>query len=165
MSPWLKSLCRGLPIAAMLLTLHGVAGSATATTTLLVTATVVAACNVSTTPVAFGTYNPTAVTDHDGTGTVSVTCTSGTSYTVSLDGGGQADATARAMSSGAEKLSYQLYSDSVRTTVWDSTGPGQVSDEGTGSAIDHTVYGRIPSGQNVPPGSYSDTINVTITYN
>ena len=41
-----------LAVATALLSLHGLAGSATATTTLLVTATVVAACNVSTTPVA-----------------------------------------------------------------------------------------------------------------
>ena len=27
-----------------------------------------------------------------------------------------------------------------------------------------TVYGRIPAGQNVPPGSYSDTILVTVIF-
>lgn len=154
-----------LVVAAVLLSLHGLAGSATATTTLLVTASVVAACNVSTSPVAFGAYNPTAGTNLDGTGTVSVTCTNGTSYTVALDGGSQADVTARAMSDGANGLSYQLYSDPARTSVWGMNGAELVSATGTGSSVDHTVYGRIPSGQTPPAGSYSDTVNVTVTYN
>lgn len=165
MKPLTNNVPGQLAVATALLSLHGLAGSATATTTLLVTATVVAACNVSTTPVAFGAYNPTAGTHLDGTGTVSVTCTNGTSYTVALDGGAQADVTTRAMSAGAHGLNYQLYSDSARTSVWGLTGAGLVAGTGTGSPIDHTVYGRIPSEQNVPPGSYSDTVNVTVTYN
>jgi len=28
----------------------------------------------------------------------------------------------------------------------------------------HNVYGRVFSGQNVPVGGYSGTINVTVTY-
>lgn len=150
---------------AALMALHGVAGSATATDTLLVTATVSAACVVSTSPVAFGVYNPTAGTVLDGTGTVSVTCTNGTSYSVALDGGGQADVLARAMSNHPDLLTYQLYSDAARTTVWGTTGGDLVNATGTGVQVDHTVYGRVAASQNVAVGSYTDTVNVTVTYN
>lgn len=150
---------------AAMMALHSVAGSATATSTLLVTATVSAACIVSTSPVAFGVYNPTAGTVLDGTGSVAVTCTNGTSYAVSLDGGGQADVAARAMANVPDLLSYQLYSDAARTTVWGSTGGDLVNATGTGLQVNHTVYGRVPASQNVPVGSYTDTVNVTVTYN
>jgi len=150
---------------AALMALHGIAGSATATSTLLVMATVSAACIVSTSPVAFGVYNPTAGTVLDGTGTVSVTCTNGTSYAVSLDGGGQADVLSRAMSNLPDLLSYQLFSDAARTSVWGTTGGELVNATGTGLQVDHTVYGRVAASQNVPVGSYTDTVNVTVTYN
>lgn len=152
-----------LPVALM--GLHGAAGSATATTTLLVTATVGAACLVSTVPLAFGVYDPTAGTVLDGTGTVSVTCTNGTSYSVSLDGGVQSNVSARAMANGADLLMYQLYSDASRATVWGNTVGQMVDATGTGLPVLHTVYGRVPASQNVPMGSYSDTVNVTVTYN
>ncbi|MEZ5663368.1 MAG: spore coat U domain-containing protein [Burkholderiaceae bacterium] len=150
---------------ALLMGLHGVAGSATATNTLLVTATVSAACVVTTLPVAFGVYNPTLGTVLDGTGTVSVTCTNGTAYTVGLDGGSQADVAARAMVNGADLLSYQLYSDALRASAWGDTVGQLVSATGTGLPVSHTVYGRVAASQNVPAGSYSDTVNVTVTYN
>ncbi len=152
-------------LPATLIALHGVAGSVTTTSTLLVTATVSAACVVSTTPVAFGVYNPTAGTVLDGSGKVSVLCTNGTNYSVSLDGGGQADVLGRAMSNGADFLQYQLYSDAARVAVWGTTGGELVNATGTGLLVDHTVYGRVAASQNVTQGSYTDTVNVTVTYN
>lgn len=55
--------------------------AATATGTLPVSATVIAACLVGTvTPVAFGNYDPTSATDNTaGQGVIPVTCTNGTS--------------------------------------------------------------------------------------
>jgi spore coat protein U-like protein len=35
---------------------------------------------------------------------------------------------------------------------------------GNGAAQVETVYGQIPAGQFVAPGSYSDTITATVTY-
>lgn len=154
---------KNLILAACLLALQGVAAAATASSTLAVTATVSSACIVSTSPVAFGAYNPTAPGALNSTGTVSVTCTNGTNYDITLDGGVHANVSAREMDSGVNRLAYQLYSDASRTTIWGTSTP--VSGTATGSQIDHTVYGQVPAGQAAPAGSYVDTVNVAVTYN
>lgn len=61
-------------------------------------------------------------------------------------------------------LSYSLFSDTERTTVWGDGATVDVGSAGTGSAVDHTVYGRVASGQNVPAGSYADTVVATVTF-
>lgn len=150
------------------------AGSATAN--LGVSATVGNSCLVSTTPVSFGTYNPASGTTTDTAGSVVVTCVTGTTYAVSLDAGTNAstagNVSTRRMSAGASKyLAYQLYLDSSYSTVWGdgnngSTGnPSSGTFTGTGLAISHTVYGRIPSGNFVASGVYADTVVATVTYN
>lgn len=147
--------------------------AATATSNLSVTATVSANCTISTSAVAFGTYDPVsthASADLDGTGTVTVTCTSGSGATITLDQGsnpatGSTDAAPlRQMASGANRLAYSLYSDASRTTVWGNTAATDVDHTGTGTATALTVYGRIPGGQNKPAGSYTDTVVATVTY-
>lgn len=60
--------------------------------------------------------------------------------------------------------------DPAHTTVWgDGTGvTGVVSDNPflvVGSdSVSYTTYGRLFAGQDRPPGAYSDTIVVTVTY-
>jgi spore coat protein U-like protein len=70
---------------------------------------------------------------------------------------------ARAVLNGAATLGYQLYSNALRTTVWDDAA-GQVAGTGTGSNQSLTVYGRLPSVTGAVPGTYTDTVVVTITY-
>ena len=148
------------------------ADAATATSNLSVTATVSANCTISTAPVAFGAYDPVsanAATALNGTGTVSVSCTSGASTSVTLGQGANANAGStaavplrRLKDSGTNFLSYALYSDSGRTTVWE--GVTGVAHNGTGTLTNLTVYGQIPAGQNVPAANYSDTVVATITF-
>jgi spore coat protein U-like protein len=71
------------------------------------------------------------------------------------------------MTSGANLLSYNIYTSAARTTVWgDGTGSSAtIGGTGTGSAQSVTVYGRVSGGQTtVPVGSYADTVAVTVTY-
>lgn len=156
----------------MCLTAFGVMGetalAATATTTFDVTATVADTCSIAASNLAFGTYDPGAG-DLNGTTTLTATCTENTTYDIGLDtgsNGASATTTTRAMDDGlANYLDYELYQDSARTTVWgDTIGTDTVSQTSTGGDESHTVYGQIPGSQFVPAGSYSDTINVTITY-
>jgi len=150
------------------------ANATTATATLSVTATVSANCTIATAPLAFGGYDPigaNAAAPLDGTGTVTVTCTSGSAATITLGqganaAGGSTDAIPlRRMTDGSSHfLSYFLYQDSGRSTVWGNTGGTGGSATGTGAADSHTVYGRISAGQNVPAGSYSDTVVATVTF-
>lgn len=148
--------------------------AATATANLAVTASVASNCSISTAAVAFGAYDPVtanASTALDGTGTVSVSCTTGASTTVTLGEGSNADTGSTAAAplrrlkdSGTNYLSYALYSDTNRTTVWGNTGGTGVAHTGTGSLTALTVYGQIPAGQNVPAASYSDTVVATVTF-
>ncbi len=69
------------------------------------------------------------------------------------------------MQNGRALLNYGLYSNGTWTTNWGNTsGTNWVSGTGNGAAQNITVYGQIPAGQYVTPGSYADTIAVTVTY-
>ena len=145
------------------------ASSATTSTTLNVSATVTANCTVSSSALAFGAVNPLSGSDVDASGGITVTCTNGTGWTAAagVGAGSGASFASRRMTAGANLLSYNLYTDAARTSVWgDGTGStAQFSNTGSGVAQAVTVYGRVPSGQvTVPPGSYADTVSVTVTY-
>ncbi len=146
--------------------------AATAGTSFQVTATVVSACSVSGTTLHFGAALDPVLTPQpvDASSTLTVRCTNTTPYTVALDAGSNAGgATAfgnRSMTNGSELLGYQLYLNPGRTTVWgDGTG-GSSTQAGTGSGSDQTltVHGRLPILSGAVPGSYADTVTVTITY-
>lgn len=139
--------------------------AATTTTTFNVTASVVATCSVSASDVAFGTYTSAQL---DGSGSVSVTCTNGVTYTVGLDAGTGSGATAasRLMTGPASQtITYSLYQNAGRTTLWGLAAASQsVAGTGSGVAQTLTVYARAPAAQTPGVGSYSDTITVTVTY-
>lgn len=135
-------------------------------------ATVVSSCQISGTTLNFGNTIDALVsaTPLDAYSTLSVVCTNTTPYTVALNAGtnagGASNFGARKMKSGSNTLSYQLYLDSGRSTVWgDGTASSSTSSgNGTGSTQTLTIYGRLPSLANVIPGSYTDTVTVTVSY-
>lgn len=166
-----SSIRKSLPfvLAAMVALSPTNAISATTTDTFQVTATVLGSCSVSATDLAFGNYTPTSGTALDQTSTVSVTCTTGTTYDVGLNEGlnpGVGGVTARRMVYDTNKfLAYALYSDIGRITNWGNTPPTDtVAGTGNGAAQDITVYGRVAINQYVTAGAYADTITVTVTY-
>ena len=148
----------------------GTLNAATVTSDLSVTATVSSTCVVSTSPVAFGTYNPSSASDSVSTGTVTITCTNGTTYTVSLDAGANESSagnvgTRRMKANTSDYLPYQLYKDEAHTAVWGDAGADILgSQTGNGSAQAISVYGVVLKNQYVSAGSYVDTVVVTITY-
>lgn len=146
----------------------------TATSSLSVTATVAANCTITTTTLAFGAYDPVvtnASTPLTGTGAVNITCTTGSPVTITLDQGlsagtGSTDAApARRLTDGATHyLTYELYQDSGHATVWGNTAPTGEGETGTGTQQVVTVYGSVDAGQNIPTGSYADTVTATVTF-
>lgn len=139
--------------------------------------TLTCSCSVSTTPVAFGGYDPLSGAPQDATGNVRVTCGGVLGllvpFDIALDGGSfGAGSSPRQMASGANRLSYDLYTSAAHTVLWgDGSGAGQVVTGSVtiillgGTSADHAIYGRIPGGQtSVPPGSYGDVVTVTVTY-
>lgn len=142
--------------------------AATETTSFTVSATVTDVCqNLTAGNINFGNYNPLASSDTDSTGDIQVTCTNNTSYSVSLSSGSSGSYSSRELSDGGSNtLNYNLFTSSDYNSVWgDGTGSSStVNQTGSGSQDTITVYGRITAGQSVAQASYSDTINVTITY-
>ena len=137
--------------------------SATDTDVLTVTATVLSACSLSGGTLAFGSYASGQTEDADVDGTINYVNCSGT-LTFALDGGGSGNINARQMSNGANRLSYQIYRNAARNAVWGTGADAQTQillETRNGSV---TVYGRIPGGQVVPAGTYTDTVNVTLTF-
>ena len=70
----------------------------------------------------------------------------------------------RKMTSGANILNYNLYTNAARTTVRGDGSGGTSTQATNGTNVTRTVYGRIPALQNAFVGSYSDAIIVTIVY-
>jgi spore coat protein U-like protein len=140
------------------------AGSANSNFT--VSASVSANCTISAGALAFGAYDPVvtnAAADLDQTSTITVACTKGSTGTVSLNNGSNASGSTRRMKSGTDFLNYEMYSDSGRTTVWNATNTVSYT-AASKATTGLTLYGRVPQGQDVPVGSYSDTVQATITF-
>lgn len=145
------------------------------------TAHAVIDCSVTAVSVNFGNYDPALTSPDDSVGTVTVTCrhVSGgadrVNYTVTLSNGllGTSAAT-RAMAAGSGRLGYNVFTDPARSQVWGTGSGGTVI--ASGSAVvgpgvgngtrtfTHTVYGRIPQLQDAPPGTYGDTMVLTLTF-
>jgi spore coat protein U-like protein len=147
----------------------------TTTGTLAVSATIANNCKFGTSTMAFGAYDPVntnASTPLTATGSVGITCTSGDAVTLTANAGGNgthasgACATAtctRAMfDGGTHYLSYDLYTTSGNTTVWNGTN--SVAATGTGAAQTVNVYGYIPAAVADPAGSYTDSVTMTATF-
>lgn len=122
-----------------------------------------AVCTVSPQGVNFGTYDRLSASPLDGVGNINVSCDAVTSFSIALGAGGGSYAS-RSMTSGVDRMSYNLYTGAARLVVWgDGTGnTDTVSATSTGG--DFTVYGQVPAGQNLPASSYADMIVVTVTY-
>lgn len=155
---------RWVAIALVLSHQSGFALAVTTNTSFTVSVAVPATCVISATALSFLAYN--GVVDV-ATSSISMTCSNTTNYNVGLNAGLASGATVstRRMSSGANRLSYSLYSDASRTLNWGQTvGTDTVTGTGNGTAQVLTVYGRIPAGQFVSPGNYNDIVIATVTY-
>lgn len=159
-----------LLLAGLLAAAASSAMAATATAPLLVTATVLKSCELSTSPVAFGTVTPSLTGVADATGSVDVVCTKNTPYVLDLStGGNSATYGARQMAGGGgntDLLAYNLYTSAPRTAVWGDTteSTSQVLGTGTGASVSHAVYGRLSRNQFISPDNYTDVVTVTVTY-
>jgi len=141
-------------------------GVLTASGSASVTATVSSNCTLGSTAISFG--SPGVLSSNtDAQGTLSIQCTSGLPYAVSLNGGtsGATNPTQRRMRFSGASVFYGLYRDAARSLPWGSTaGVDTLSGTGTGLAQTLNVYGRVAPQTTPKPGTYSDTIIATVTY-
>lgn len=159
-------------LAVALLIAPAASFAGTATSNMAVSATVANNCTISAGALAFGSYDSVAGTQVDGTATLTVACTIGSTNAITLGQGANADAGSsdaaplrRMNDGGSNYISYDLYSDAGRTTVWGNTVGTSASYTAASSASSAvTVYGRITASQDVPAASYTDTVVATITF-
>lgn len=137
-------------------------------------------CNASIATLSFGTVNPLSGTASTTAGTVQVSCGGLASIAVPIKvdfstGGSNSYVTRKLtnIANSAYTLNYNLFIDNTYQTVWGNGTGGTQSVNGNialdllglAPPLSMTIYGRIPSGQNTtPPGTYTDTITVTVTY-
>lgn len=134
-----------------------------------------ATCTATATPINFGPYDPLVASPRTTTASVTVSCDLllGASllvaYAISLSQGSGTYAN-RTMRFGGDSINYNLYRNGTYSSIWGdgSGGTSRILDGyllGLGGAVtNYPIYARIPALQNVPPGIYTDTILVTVTY-
>jgi spore coat protein U-like protein len=121
-------------------------------------------CTLSATSLAFGLYDPLSSSPLDGTGSVSYHCHGGVRGVATLSTGSSGRFGQRTMRHGADTLVYNVYLDAARTQIWGGLGGG-----GTPAVIQPgnrsiDCYGRVFPRQDVPPGTYTDTLVVTFFF-
>jgi spore coat protein U-like protein len=127
-----------------------------------------AACTIATTAMNFGTYSVFSATPTDTTSTFTADCgANDVNVFINFSKGSSSTYTPRTLRNGSEVLNYNIYADAARTLiVGDQTG-GTVhytSSRPGDPPQTLTLYGRIPAGQDVAVGTYTDTVLATINF-
>jgi len=150
--------------AGMVAATPAVAG--TNSSTLTVTAEVVDSCEVSDATLAWTGLGVLAGSDHDTSTSMSITCTDGSAYSVSMGGGNNVSGGQRYMAgSGTDTIPYDLYLGVPASGTLLPVSTAVAAGTGDGTAQTLTIGGRIPSSaSNVAADSYSDSVAVTISF-
>jgi spore coat protein U-like protein len=124
---------------------------------------------IQTNPLSFGTYDPFGGSALDATTSIVFTATKEVkNMRMELAKGSSASYAQREMTSCPDRLGYNIYTDSVRQTVWgDGTGGTQYyvnANPPDKKEVTVPVYGRIPTGEDVATGQYTDNVSVTIVW-
>lgn len=132
----------------------------------------ITSCTVSAVGVAFGSYTPLQPAPLDMNGTINIAClgvTGRNSVTIDLStGSSNSYLPTRQLTAGAYTLNYNLYFDAAYTQIWGNGTGGSV--EGTASIrrrrpnASLPIYGAVSAGQDPAPGSYGDTILISVNY-
>jgi spore coat protein U-like protein len=130
-------------------------------------------CTMNATPINFGNYDTFSGVPLDAVGTITINCTWlvwTATVTLSVSStSGTFNPRRMKRSGGTDLLDYNVYTDVARTTIFgDGTGgTSRVSARSPSLfrpwSANISMYGRIPPGQDVSVGTYSDTLTATVT--
>ena len=119
----------------------------------------------------FGNYSPFSATPVTGTSTIQIHCTPPGTGIVSLSRGSSATYNPRTMirtAAPATTMNYNLYLDAANTIIWgDGTSGTQVltfTPAPGNTVLSATIYGTVPAGLDVRPGTYNDTVQATLDW-
>lgn len=154
----------------------GLALAATATSSAQVSVNVPRKCSISAAALNFGTYDPfgaNATADLDASSTIDVVCNKNASVSIGIndgqnpDTGSSADVPLRQLANATERLRYDLYADSSRTSVWGDIGGTKTqayTSASKNTVTSLTVFARVPQNQDVADGAYTDQITATVLF-
>ena len=130
-----------------------------------------AQCNITSTPMNFGAYDPMSSVPLTATGSFNISCKPNKqifNITLQLTSGNSGSYSQRNMTSGGgDQLFYNIYANAAQTSVLGDGSGGSVSLTQIVSRQapwDLTFYGQIPALQNVTPGVYNDLLTATILW-
>jgi len=139
--------------------------------TLLVPSPIHARCTVSTTSINFGTYDVLSPVPDTGTGSITLSCSSKANVTIAIGASSVSGLFyPRRMENTAffETLDYNLYDSPAMIQVWGDGTNGTITaavfDVRNNNTAPIRIYGKINPQQNVPAGSYSDQLVITVIY-
>lgn len=142
----------------------------------MVTASVIAVCEMSASALSFPNYLPGSGTTLQATATISIQCSAGTNNpTLALNAGSSGGSMANRLmlGPGASKLQYNLYTSASYSTVFgDGTGgsstlPVTMPASAFTTPVLVSVYGQLldsATNRVATAGSYSDIVTATLTY-
>ena len=181
----LKQLSKSLVVATLIGVAATIAASkahaGSANTNLAVSAQVNANCTISTSALAFGTYDPVvanAATALNGTGSITIACTKGSAPNVTLDNGQNYASSTRNMKNtgNTDVLAYALYQPPNTTPGTACTFPGSQAWGTSGAAIftptspaskaarTYNVCGTVSAGQDISVGTDQDTVVAAVNF-
>lgn len=127
-------------------------------------------CSVSADSIAFGAYDVFDASPTDSTATISYMCGQrDKDIRITISPGSSGTYSTRELRNGPERLAYNLYMDGAFTQVW-GDGSGGTSflfiknPQPNNVWLTVTVFARLPPGQDVAAGVYSDTVMLTVEY-
>ncbi len=137
----------------------------------LLCGTILDPMSVSATPLMFGSYTPASAS----ASSTSIAISCGLlgldllpDFAVSLSAGNAATPSGRYLAMSGSHLGYNIYTGAGYATVWGDGSNGSVTQSFNSilslGSIGFTGYGRIPAGQYVAAGPYTDRITVTVSY-
>ncbi len=136
---------------------------------LAVSASISGNCTISTVAVGFPTYDPivthATAADNSTSGSVTIACTKNTAASIGLGQGLNYSGSNRMSDGASNYLTYGLFQDGSHNLPWTDSGLGLQSITPTSKdPITYTVYGSIPGNQDLPAGTYNDTVLATVNF-
>ena len=132
----------------------GLNAQQTARTTLAVTARLEESCKVTAPDLALGKYTAQRGAPPQAKLALSVTCTPDTTYSVGVNKGTTHGAT----------TSERKTATAGAAVPGNTIGTENVTGVGTGTEVNHTLFGGVPAAQVVQAGDYADTLTVRVHY-
>ncbi len=159
-----------LSVLSLGLAFAGAAQAGTVSSTLNVSANLIATCTVTTTPVNFGDI-PDLNYTYYGNGDVTVNCAPGIPYNIAFDAGQHYASNSRWLHGTTTDIPYVLCKEASYLNLWGDSDfantfsyGSSVADTGTGINQTHAIYGLLSPSGTEAVGAYTDVVNVSVYY-